>query len=93
MLGGVQFRFEEVVNMVMYNKFKYSGKIIENSNGPIISNTGSFPFFENRDNDCLLPQFRKSVPRKAKVKDKSKYRYKKFRKALSNKTWYTIKSN
>jgi hypothetical protein len=45
----------------MYNKFKYFGKIIENSNGPIISNGGSFPFFENRDNDFLLPQFRKSV--------------------------------
>jgi hypothetical protein len=94
MLGRVQFRFEKkIVNMVIYNKFKYFRKMIENSNGLIIPNRGSFPFFENRDNDCLLPQFRKSVLRKAKIKDKSTYRYKTFRTALNNKTWYTIKSN
>jgi hypothetical protein len=28
MLGGVQFRFEKMVNMVMYNKLKYFGKIL-----------------------------------------------------------------
>jgi hypothetical protein len=59
--------------VVIYNKFKYFGKIIKNSNGPVISNRGSFPFFENRDNDCLLPEFRKSVLRKAKIKNKYKY--------------------
>jgi hypothetical protein len=48
---------------------------------------------ENRDNDCLLPQFRKSVLREAKIKNKSKDRYKNFRTALNNKTWYTIRSN
>jgi hypothetical protein len=90
---GVQFRFQKMVDMVMYNKFKYFGNIIKNSNGPIISTRGTFPFFENRDNDCLLPQFRKSVLREAKIKNKSKYRYKNFRTALNNKTWYTIKSN
>jgi hypothetical protein len=26
MLGGVQFRSEKMVNMVMYNKLKYFGK-------------------------------------------------------------------
>jgi hypothetical protein len=54
MLGRVQFRFEKMVNV---------GKIIENRNGPIISNRGSSPFFKNRHNDCLLPQFRESVLR------------------------------
>jgi hypothetical protein len=93
MLGGVQFRFEIMVDMVMYNKLKYFGKIIKNSNGPIFSNRGSFPFFENVDNVCLLPKFRKSVLREAKIKNKSKYRYKNFRTSLNNKTWYTIKSN
>jgi hypothetical protein len=85
MLGGVQFRFENMVDMVIYNKFKYYGKIIAKSNGPIIFNIESFPFFENRDNDCSLPRFRKSVLRKAKVKDKSKYRYKNFKQVLITK--------
>jgi hypothetical protein len=26
MLGGVQFRFEKIVDMVMYNKLKFFGK-------------------------------------------------------------------
>jgi hypothetical protein len=39
MLGGVQFRFQKMVDMVMYNKFKYFGEIIKNSDGPIISNS------------------------------------------------------
>jgi hypothetical protein len=59
-----------MVNMVMYNKFKYFGKIIENSNGPVIYNRGYFPFLKNRDNDCLLPQFRESVLSQAKIKNK-----------------------
>jgi hypothetical protein len=45
MLGIVQFRFEKMVNMVMYNTFKYFGKIVKNSNGPIIPNRGKYPFF------------------------------------------------
>jgi hypothetical protein len=45
MMGGIQFRFEKIVDMVTYKKFKYFGTIIKNSNGPIIPNRGSFPFF------------------------------------------------
>jgi hypothetical protein len=32
MLGEVQFRFEKMVDMVMYNKSKYIGKINNNNN-------------------------------------------------------------
>jgi hypothetical protein len=47
-----------VRNMVMYDKLKNFGKIVI---GPIISNRGSFSFFENRDRRCFLPQVRKRI--------------------------------
>jgi uncharacterized membrane protein len=93
MLGRAQFRIKEMSNVVVFNKLKYFGKIIKNSNGPVISNRGRFSFIRNRDNDCLLPQIRESVLKQAKIKNKSKYRYKNFRTGLNDKTWYTISSN
>jgi hypothetical protein len=59
MLGMVQFTFKNVRNMVIYDTLKNFGKIDENSYRSIISNRGSFSFFENRDNSCLIPQVRK----------------------------------
>jgi hypothetical protein len=56
-------RKSKVRNIVMYDKFKNVGKIVKNSCGPIITNRGSFSFFENRDICCLLPQVRKSILR------------------------------
>jgi hypothetical protein len=67
-------------------------KLLRIAMNPTISNRGSFPFFDNRDNDCLLPQFRESVLRWAKIKNKSENRYTIFRTALYNKTWHIINS-
>jgi hypothetical protein len=44
---------KKMVNMVIYNKSKYFGKIVENNNGAITFNRGSFPFFEKQE-QCLL---------------------------------------
>jgi hypothetical protein len=49
--------------MVVYDKFKSYAKIVENSYGPIMTKSGNFPFLENRDISCLLPQVGKSILR------------------------------
>jgi hypothetical protein len=41
--------------MVMNNKLKYFGKIIEKGYCPVSSNRGTVTFFENRNNCCFLP--------------------------------------
>jgi hypothetical protein len=61
MLGRVQFRLQEVRNVVIYNKLRNFGKIVENSYGSITSNRENISFFENRDNSCVLPQVGKSI--------------------------------
>jgi hypothetical protein len=94
MLGRIQFRFEKVRNVVMYDdKFKNFRKIIENICGPLISNRGSFSFFENRDNSCLVPQAGKSILRWTEIKNKLGNRHNNFRVALYNKIRYTVKSD
>jgi hypothetical protein len=55
------------------------------SYGPIISNRGSFCFFENGDKSCLLPQVWKIILRQATFKNKLENRHKNFRAALYNK--------
>jgi hypothetical protein len=47
----------------MYDKFINIGKLVQNSYGRIISNTGKFSCLENRDSRCLFPQVGKSVLR------------------------------
>jgi hypothetical protein len=54
--------------VVICDKFKNFGKIIENSYGSINYNRGNFSFFETRDNIFLLPQVGKSILRQAKIK-------------------------
>jgi hypothetical protein len=65
----------------------------KNSCGTILSNRSRFPFFENGDNWCLLPQFRKSIPRYDKIKTKPENMYTDFRRCLHNKTRYTVGSD
>lgn len=45
-------------------------KNYENIYGPIISNTGNFSFFENRDSSWLLLQVGKSILRQETIKSK-----------------------
>jgi hypothetical protein len=46
---------KKVRNMIIYDKLKNVGKIVKNSYEPILSNTRSFSFFENRGNPaCYL---------------------------------------
>jgi hypothetical protein len=58
----------------MYDKFKIFERIVENTRSYVfvISDRGSSPFFENKDNSCLLPRVAKSIPRKAKIKNRLK---------------------
>jgi hypothetical protein len=49
--------------MIIYDKLKYFGNIVENKYGPIISNGGSFSFSGSRDKSCLLPEVGKSILR------------------------------
>jgi hypothetical protein len=50
MLTGVQFMLKIIRNMVMYNKFKYFGKIIKNGDRSVITNRSTVAFFKNRNN-------------------------------------------
>jgi hypothetical protein len=66
-IGGGGFRFREAVlmranfkfqimrDMIMNHKFEYFRKVVEEGYWSVIANRGTFAFFENRNNCCLLP--------------------------------------
>jgi hypothetical protein len=79
--------------MVMYDRFKNFGKVVENQYGSIVSDRRMFPFFKNRDDDSMFPQFGKNILGQTEIENKLENRYKDFRTTFYNETGNTIKSN
>jgi hypothetical protein len=79
--------------MVVNDRFKNFGKVVENSYRSIILNRLSFPIFRNRDDDRFFPQLRKNILRYAEVKNELENSYKGFRITLHDETRYTIESD
>jgi hypothetical protein len=78
MFETVQFRFKEMINVVMYDRFKHFGKVVENRYGSVVLDRRSIPFFKNKDDDSLFPQLGKSILGQTEIKNKLKNRYKDF---------------
>jgi hypothetical protein len=51
MLGTVQLWFKKIINMVVYDRLKNFGKVVENRYGSIVLNRRSFPLKKNNNNN------------------------------------------
>ena len=82
-----------MINVVVYDRFKNFGKVVEDRYGSVVLDKRRFPFFKNRNDDSLLPQFGKGILGQTEIKNKPENRYKDFRAALYNETGYAVKSD
>jgi hypothetical protein len=57
-----------MINMVMYDTLQNFGKDVENRYGSIVLDRRSFPFFKNRDDDSMFPQFGENILGQTEIK-------------------------
>jgi hypothetical protein len=67
-----------MIYMVVYDRFKHFGKVVENRYGSIVLDRRSFRFFKNRDDDSMFPQFGENILGQTEIKNKLENRYKDF---------------